>query len=96
MAKKRSGKNTEISGAETKIALKANKRETNSEAKHLAEELTPAWLVPTALTLLILGMVWLVVYYVTSAMYPLPIGNWNMLVAFSLILLGGLLFTRWK
>ncbi|WP_019147160.1 cell division protein CrgA [Timonella senegalensis] len=59
----------------------------------------PAWLVPTMVTLLILGVVWVVVYYLTSSRWGLPlpwIGQWNLAVGFALMLGGLGLATRWR
>ena len=59
----------------------------------------PAWLAPTMVTLLIVGCLWVIVYYLTSATLGLPlpwIGQWNIAVGF-VIMLGGLgLATRWR
>lgn len=59
----------------------------------------PSWLVPTMLTLFILGAAWVVVYYLTSARWGLPIpgiGDWNLAIGFSFILGGLGLSTRWQ
>lgn len=56
----------------------------------------PRWLLPTALTLLILGPVWIVTYYISRAQLPLPIGDWNLLVGFAFMAGAMLLLTRWK
>lgn len=60
------------------------------------ESENPKWLIPTALTLLITGVVWIVIYYITRGNWPLPIDNWNLVVGF-LGLGGGMaILTRWK
>jgi hypothetical protein len=56
----------------------------------------PKWLMPTIGTLLIGGLVWILIYYVTAAQYPAPIGNYNLLVGFAFLTGGMLLLTRWK
>lgn len=59
----------------------------------------PAWLVPTMLTLFILGAAWVIVYYLTSSRWGLPIpaiGQWNLAVGFGMILGGLGLATRWQ
>lgn len=56
----------------------------------------PAWLLPTAVTLLVLGPVWIVVYYISKAQWPLPIGDLNLLVGFAFMAAAMLLLTRWK
>lgn len=56
----------------------------------------PKWLVPTFSTLLVLGPVWIVVYYVSRAEYPLDIGNWNLVIGFAFLATAMVLLTRWK
>lgn len=59
----------------------------------------PRWLVPTMLTLFIVGVLWVVTFYLTSggARLPIPpLGQWNIAVGFTFILVGFGLSTRWK
>ena len=56
----------------------------------------PRWLVPTMTTLLIIGPLWIVVYYTSSMKYPLPIQHWNIGVGFLFLLAAMGLATRWK
>jgi hypothetical protein len=47
--------------------------------------------------LFVLGLAWVVVYYITQAKYPIEgIGAWNMGIGFGLIIAGFVLSTRWK
>ena len=58
---------------------------------------SPRWLVPVMVTSMVLGLLWVVVYYVTQTDYPIrSFGNWNMAVGFGLIAIGFGLATRWK
>lgn len=65
-------------------------------ARELGPKPSPRWLVPVAMTLLVLGLLYMVVYYVSAAQYPLPIGDWNLAVGLGLIMLGGALLTNWR
>jgi len=56
----------------------------------------PSWLVPVMSTFLVLGPLWIVVYYVSRSTYPLPIGQWNIGVGFTMLLVAMGLATRWK
>jgi len=57
----------------------------------------PRWLVPTMLTLMITGLVWVVVTYISQTRFPIPgIENWNLAVGFALILAGFGMTTRWR
>jgi hypothetical protein len=45
----------------------------------------------------LVGLVWIVIYYVSNTSYPLPhIGAWNMVIGFSFIAAGFTLATRWR
>lgn len=56
----------------------------------------PPWLVPTFCALMIIGLVWAVTFYITNQ-YPIPgIGNWNLLIAFVIIIIGFLMTMLWR
>jgi hypothetical protein len=58
---------------------------------------SPRWLVPVMVGCFVLGLLWVVVYYVSQTDYPIgAIGVWNMGIGFGLIIVGFLLSTRWK
>lgn len=58
---------------------------------------SPPWLVPVMVAFFVIGLLWVVVYYVTQAEYPIgAIGLWNMGIGFGLIIAGFVLATRWK
>ena len=58
---------------------------------------SPVWLVPLMVGLLLLGLAWIIVYYVSSARLPIPgVEHWNLLIGFGLILAGFVLSTKWK
>ena len=58
---------------------------------------SPRWLAPLMVTMMVLGLLWVVVYYVTQTEYPVEsLGNWNMAIGFGLISVGFALATRWK
>ncbi|MBO9568042.1 MAG: cell division protein CrgA [Cellulomonas iranensis] len=58
----------------------------------------PRWFLPVALGLMILGLVWLVVTYLSKgAAYPVPgIGQWNLGIGFAIIIVGFGMFSRWR
>jgi hypothetical protein len=58
---------------------------------------SPRWLAPAMVACFVLGLAWVVVYYVTQQDYPIGgIGNVNMAIGFGLIIVGFVLSTRWK
>ncbi|WP_116947954.1 cell division protein CrgA [Jiangella endophytica] len=56
------------------------------------------WVVPTMITLLLVGLVWIVVYYLVGDDIPLvqDLGGWNLLIGMGLITGGFMTATRWK
>ena len=56
----------------------------------------PRWFVPLVCALMIIGLVWAVVYYLTSD-YPIPnIGAWNLAIAFAIIMVGFIMTMWWR
>lgn len=55
------------------------------------------WVAPLMLAMFIVGLVWIVVYYVTSGAWPVPsAGNWNIVIGFAFIAAGFGVSTQWK
>jgi predicted anti-sigma-YlaC factor YlaD len=60
---------------------------------------SPRWLVPTMVTLLIVGLLYIVVFYVAGNQIPfmVSIGNLaNIGIGFSLMAIGFFLSTKWR
>ena len=56
----------------------------------------PRWFVPLFCTLMVIGLIWAVVYYLTSD-YPIPnIGAWNLAIAFAIIMVGFIMTMWWR
>lgn len=59
--------------------------------------LSPSWWAPTFVTLLIIGLLWMVIMYMTGARYPIPgIGNWNLAIGLGFMMCGFLMTLRWR
>ncbi|GAA3919317.1 cell division protein CrgA [Microbacterium invictum] len=60
----------------------------------------PVWFKPIMLGLMILGLVWVLVFYLSgggSDSYPIPgIGAWNLVIGFGIAFVGFLMTTRWR
>lgn len=58
---------------------------------------SPKWLAPTMVAAFLIGLFWIVAFYVTQTRYPVPgIGAWNMIIGFGFIGVGFSLATRWR
>lgn len=57
----------------------------------------PEWWVPVMVTLFLVGLVYIVVTYLSGSQYPIPgIGNWNLGVGFTFIMVGFIMTMRWR
>ncbi|GHH70817.1 cell division protein CrgA [Promicromonospora soli] len=80
-----------------KVTAKAEKAEAKIALP--GEAVNPRWLAPVMVGLMVLGLAWIVTFYLTSADLGLPIpqiGQWNLAVGFGLIIVGFGLTTRWR
>ncbi|MBD0708337.1 MULTISPECIES: cell division protein CrgA [unclassified Streptomyces] len=56
-----------------------------------------SWVAPVMLALFAIGLVWIVVFYVTDGSMPVKaIENWNIVVGFGFIAAGFGVSTQWK
>jgi hypothetical protein len=59
----------------------------------------PAWFKPVMFGFMLAGLIWIVLYYITSSSISLPIpalAQGNIFVGFGLVLVGFLMTTRWR
>lgn len=57
----------------------------------------PVWFKPIMFGLMLLGLAWIIVFYVSQNQFPVPqLGNWNILVGFGILFVGFLMTTRWR
>jgi len=60
-------------------------------------KVSPAWLVPTMLACLLVGLAWIATFYISGQTLPIKaIAQWNLVVGFGLIVGGVMLATRWQ
>jgi hypothetical protein len=70
---------------------------TPPPAKSTGPKANAPWFLPVMLGLMILGLVWIVVTYLTQSQYPIPgINQWNLLIGFVFIIAGFGMTTRWR
>lgn len=79
--------------AEAKAVAEAERR--RQAAKVAAPN--PSWWVPVFVTLLLVGLLWIVVFYVTSGAWPIAaFGYWNLIIGFGILILGFAMTMRWR
>lgn len=82
-----------------KRAGAAERRPESKRGQSLADK--GNWVAPTFITLMLLGVLWLVVWYITAAtgvVVPLltDLGSWNLAVGMGLMVAGFAVATQWK
>ncbi|MDI6023442.1 cell division protein CrgA [Leucobacter sp. UT-8R-CII-1-4] len=85
----------------SKQSAKNIDRLSKAEAAELRREApNPVWFKPLMFGFMLLGLIWIIVYYITSATpLPLPIpalGQGNIFVGFGLVLIGFMMTPWWK
>ena len=57
----------------------------------------PVWFKPVMFGFMLLGLVWIIVFYVSQGQFPIPaLESWNILVGFGIAFIGFLMTTRWR
>lgn len=58
---------------------------------------TPLWYRVIMFGLMILGVLWVMTYYITQTSYPVAaLGAWNLVVGVGLIMVGLIMTTKWR
>ena len=58
---------------------------------------SPRWFAIVMVGFLVVGLAWVVTYYVTQGKYPIPgINDFNLLAGFGVLLVGFAMLTRWR
>ena len=61
------------------------------------EERNPAWFKPVMFGFMLVGFLWVIVYYISGTLLPVQsLGSWNIVVGFAIMFVGFIMTTRWK
>mgnify|MGYP005823717113 CR=1 FL=1 len=70
---------------------------TAPTAKSTGPQQNSRFFLPIMLGLFVIGLAWIVVYYISQGAYPTPnIGNWNLVAGFGIVIAGFIMSTRWR
>ncbi len=70
-------------------------RETEPRSAERAPN--PVWFKPLMFSFMIIGLAWIIVFYVSGSSLPIPqLLNWNILIGFGIMFVGFLMTTRWR
>lgn len=66
-------------------------------ASAAANKPSPVWVPASAVTLMLLGLAWLVVYYLSETQYPVATwGYWNLAVGFGAMVASLIVLSHWR
>lgn len=91
-------KGTERSIREAEEAAK-RAEQRREKLEKIGDGRSPRWWAPLMITLMVLGLVFVIVAYVFGGRYPIPgleNGNINLFVGFGIMLVGFLMTMGWK
>ncbi|WP_416375706.1 cell division protein CrgA [Neomicrococcus lactis] len=89
------GREAERKAAKAKEPAERIARREAKEAKAL--EPTPTWYKAIMFGLMLLGLLWIIVYYLGGGLFPIPgIGGWNIFIGFGIAMIGFFMTTRWR
>lgn len=90
-------KNVAKSGNPAKRASARKQTKYQSGSSDASIRPNPRWFLPTMLSIIILGMLWLIVFYLSGGEFPVKVwGNWNLLAGFGIMVVGLAMSTRWR
>ncbi|GAB3621301.1 cell division protein CrgA [Glutamicibacter sp. PS] len=82
---------------ESKSRRKNKVSESQQQGSHAIDKPMPVWYKPVMFGLMLLGLLWIIVYYVSQTLFPIPnIGGWNIVVGFGIAMVGFFMTTGWK
>jgi thiol:disulfide interchange protein len=57
----------------------------------------PVWFRPVMFGFMLLGLAWIIVYYVSGQQFPIAsLQTWNLAIGFGIAFIGFLMTTRWR
>lgn len=85
----------------SRLRKKVQEQHAHEEQIHIEADAfpleSPPWLAPVMVANFLIGLLWIVIFYVSQTLYPIPgIGAWNMIIGFSFIAVGFSLATKWR
>ena len=73
------------------------KTERATETTAGAQAPNPVWFKPVMFGFMLLGLAWIIVYYVSGQQFPIAsLQTWNLAIGFGIAFIGFLMTTRWR
>jgi hypothetical protein len=72
-------------------------RQSQAFAAAGANKPNPVWFKPVMFGLMIIGLLWIIVFYISEGRLPVPAWeSWNIVAGFGIAIVGFLMTTRWR
>ena len=69
----------------------------NSETPRGNDAPNAVWFKPVMVGFMLLGLAWILVYYISGSRFPIPgLDSWNLGIGLGIALIGFLMTTRWR
>lgn len=95
-SKSRKNATSGTSGSRRSRAEQAERRAARRTAEQDPGPL-PTWYKVIMFGLMIIGLLWIVVYYISMGLAPIPqAGGWNIGIGFGIAVVGFIMTTRWR
>lgn len=79
------------------MARSTSKSEQPQETSSGSDTPNAVWFKPIMFGLMLVGLAWIITFYVSSGEYPVrSLNDWNILVGFGILFVGFLMTTRWR
>lgn len=77
---------------------KQNTKPLVSDTERSGEQApNPVWFKPVMFGFMLVGLAWIIVFYVSQGVLPIPaLASWNIAVGFGIAFIGFLMTTRWR
>jgi hypothetical protein len=57
----------------------------------------PVWFKPIMFGFMLVGLAWIIVYYLSQGQFPIPgLNEWNIGIGFGFLIIGFFMTTRWR
>jgi hypothetical protein len=77
--------------------VRAKAAYTPPPTRSAKKRVSPPWVAPLMLGCFLVGIIWLVLFYVTGGNLPIEsITSWNLLIGFGFIIAGFGISTQWR
>jgi hypothetical protein len=79
------------------MARSKNPKPAREEVAPGEEAPNPVWYKPVMFGFMLLGLAWIIVFYVSQGTLPIQaLESWNILIGFGIAFIGFLMTTRWR